>query len=222
MGFNLPLDQFELYWQFRVVKACHRSVQLRIRNAHPHCLLLAVRHPVELWVGKQWKLTSRGAAVCKFGTVLKHTFAPWIAEKIKKWAGYYPSLLLTGITWIICQKDRVKISNKPFRLKWCRTHQIIDWKAPGWLLLGKPPTSPESLFLRLSTHSTAKYSYLSSAVVHGWDSNTPKLLGPCCQVCLHIHHFEHPLLLKMYDCLYDSIFPSNRHLQHLTQTSSST
>lgn len=191
-----------------------------MRDAYSYCLLLVVSHPAGFRVGKQWKLTSRGAAVCQCGMVLRHTFAPWIAEKIKKWAGYYPSLLLTGITGIICQKDRVKISNKPFRLKRCKTHPIIDWKAPGWLLLGRPPTSPD--------HSSCGCppTPLQSTAIYQvpWYTCETRILrnflGPCCQTCPHTHRLEHPVLLKMYDCLYDSIFESDRHFQHFTQTSS--
>lgn len=119
-----------LWCKVKIVKACpERAFSLGWEIVFP---LLVVSYPIELCVGGQGKLSSRGAAVSKRGPVKKYAFAPaesWDNED----RGRTPhlSLPLTGIPQIICQKDRAKVSNTSFGLKWHGTHQIRDWEPPG-------------------------------------------------------------------------------------------
>lgn len=146
--------------------------------------------------------------------------------ELRRWGqkkNTHPSLLLTGIPQIICQKDRAKVSNTSFRLKWHGTHyQVRDWEPPA-IAAGQASHIPASLFLWLSTHSAAKQARSSSTSGHSRDRNTQKFLSPFCQPCPHIDHSEPPLhsFKSFVPCLYDSIFSPDKHLQHFTQTFSS-
>lgn len=142
MGFTL-VSTF-LWCKVKIVKVCpERAFNLGWEIVFP---LPPARGELSSWALCGWtagKLRGRGAVVSKWGPVKKHAFAPlesWDDEDRGRTPGL--SLLLTGIPQIICQKDRAKVSNTSFRMKWHGTHyQIRDREPPGdccWAGLSHP------------------------------------------------------------------------------------